>query len=226
MVGLRTVLPRPVADRLMSGELGVQSSVGPVGVGVHGGLDREVLLERGLEFSAGDVGHQIDVDDAVGLLVDAEDRVLEVLGSPSMLDLSGLPKLCSAVLKARPKVGLIDLDLPVEQSDGLVLERPDCTPELEEEAMDPMVGRLHPPGDVMVGQPELEPEEQLVDLQQGEPGASEPGAAERQTASHTAYNTPSGRRRVARACACSRTRYTGADPRTELHARWPELVCH
>lgn len=41
-----------------------------------------------------------------------------------------------------------------------------------------MVGDHYPLNDNMVGQPELKPEEQLVDLQQGEPGASEPGTAE------------------------------------------------
>lgn len=153
-----------------------------MGVRIDGGFDAHVLPERGLDVGPGGVGHQVHVDDPVRPLVDAEDHVLEVLGSPSTLDVSGFPKLGtlagSAVLEARPEVGLVDLDLSVQQSDGLVLEGPDRTPEPEEEAVDPMAGHLHPPGDVMVGQSELKREEQLVDLRQGEPGANQPGAAE------------------------------------------------
>lgn len=48
---------------------------------------------------------------------------------------------------------------------------------LEEEAVDSMVGRPHPLGDVMVGQPDLEPVQELIDFEQGDPGSDQLRAA-------------------------------------------------
>lgn len=59
--------------------------------------------------------------------------------------------------------------LPFEQLDGLVLKRLDGLPELEGETVDPAVGDGDPLGDLVLGEPELEPITQLQDFGQREP---------------------------------------------------------
>lgn len=111
--------------------------------------------------------HQVEVDASVGPLVDAEDHVLKILGSRAGLDLSGFSRLRSLgrspILEAGPEVGPVHLELPVHEPNGLVLELLDRPPEVEEEAVGPVVRDFHPLGDVVVAEPELEPEEELIE---------------------------------------------------------------
>lgn len=113
-------------------------------------------------------GTKVHVDDAISPFIDAEDGLLELLGGPASLNLSRFPELGSlagsTVVEARSEIGLVDLNLPVEQTERSLFEVPDSTPELEVEAVDTVVGHLHPLGNGMVGEPELKPVEQLQDL--------------------------------------------------------------
>lgn len=142
------VLPGLVADGLMPDEFGVQASVAGERIGVDGSLNRDVLAERGLEFGPGGVGDYVHLDDPIGQVVDAEHNVLKLLGAPTSPNLSGLPELRSlpgsSVFEVRPEVRLVDLYLSVQEADGLVFERLDGLPELEVEAVDPVVGTRPP----------------------------------------------------------------------------------
>lgn len=104
--------------------------------------------------------------------------MLKFLGGPTSPDLAGLPQLPTLgptpVAEAGPEVGLVDLDRPLLDAERLLLDVVDRPPHLEQEAVDPVIGNLGlAAGDAVIGEPELESEQKLVDLGQREAGVGE-----------------------------------------------------
>lgn len=175
--GASDVLPLPVADGLVCDELAVQFPIAAVGIGVDNRINGDAVSECRLELRSGGVSHEVHVDDAIGSFVDAEDDVLEILGSRATLDLSSLSKLrslaCSPVLEAGSELRFIDFDGSIDEPDGGGLEVMDCPSKLEAESVDPVIGDVQSFSNVVVGQSRLQPVEQPVDLKEAEPLAGE-----------------------------------------------------
>lgn len=96
----------------------------------------------------------------------------EVL-APTTFDPSGLSELHplarSPVFEAGSQVCLIDFDRSITEPDGGLLEVTVGPSEREEGLVDPMVGDLHSLRDAVVGEAELEPVQELVDLKEAKP---------------------------------------------------------
>lgn len=68
-----------MADRLTASKLGLQPSVVDLSVGIDRGFNGDTLPDRRLQNGSGSIGHRIDVNDAIGLLVDPKDHMLQPL---------------------------------------------------------------------------------------------------------------------------------------------------
>jgi hypothetical protein len=195
--GSRTpnVLPFAVSERLMIGVPTSEAMVTHQGVGVHRGLDADLLVDDGLEDLARDVRYRLGVDDPVGAFVDPEHDGLQALGSPPSLDHPGflqtLSGSMSPISEPGAEVGLVDFDLSVEQGDRAFFVGCDRLADVEEEPMHLVVGQTHPPSDRVVGQFEFEPREQLVDFHQAEPRSGQRGGGKKTELLPASFALPS-----------------------------------
>ena len=164
------------------------------GVGVHRRFDAHLLVDDRLEHLSRHVGDRLSIDDPIGTFVDVEDDGLQPHGASTPLDharlLEALPGRASAVSEPGAGVGLVHLDLSVEKLDRALLVVGDRLSDGEEESMHSVVRKAHTSSDRMVGEFELEPEEQLVDLGRRKPGPSQAASREQAELLPTPFALP------------------------------------